>query len=602
MEGRAKVIIWFFSICALVLSFKMAQIQLFSKKYKEQAQKTTLGKNTLYPSRGLIYDRNGKLLVSNSTIYDLEVIYNNVPENIDTLAFCELLDIDVKTFKTNINKNWKSVRYSKSTPFIFLSKIDPYQFSVFQEHLHHYPGFYPVARNIRNYPHKSAAHVLGFLGEVNKKDIESSVIGRYSNGDYIGRSGLEGTYEETLRGEKGVSYQLKDNRGRNVGEFDNGSLNTSAEAGIDIISSLDLDLQTYGEQLMNGKTGSIVAIEPNTGEVLSMISSPTYDPNLLNLNQDRGRFYDSLSMDTLYRPLFDRSVMAKYPPGSIFKTVFSLVALQKEILQPRRTIYCDGVYEVDSKGLYTQDCHQHPTPYGVSVALQHSCNSYYYQTFREFIDFYGYRTPRVGLDTLLSHLYDFGLGNKLGIDFHIEEKGLLPTPDMYDKMYKHVYNGWRSTYILSVGIGQGELQLTTLQMANLAAIIANKGYFYTPHLVKSVKDESIDIKPEFREKRKTRIDPQHFEPVIDGMAKVTTQGTGQQAYIPGIEICGKTGTSQNPHGKDHSVFFAFAPRENPKIAIAVYVENAGFGGDIAAPIAGLMVEKYLNKEISPRKI
>ena len=323
--------------------------------------------------------------------------------------------------------------------------------------------------------------------------------------------------------------------------------------------------------------------------------------NILNLDQDRGRYYDSLSTDSIYKPLFDRSVMAKYPPGSIFKTVFSLISLEKGILKPNRTVYCDGVYEVDSKGLYTQDCHQHPTPYNVSIALQHSCNSYYYQCFREFIDNYGYRTPQVGLDTLLSHLYEFGLGDKLGLDFHIEEKGLLPTPKMYDQMYKHVYNGWRSTYILSVGIGQGELQLTTLQMANLAAIIANKGYYYVPHLVKYIQKEGLDINDLYKEKKEVRISKQHFDPVIEGMARVTTLGTGQQAYVPGIEICGKTGTSENPHGADHSVFFAFAPRENPKIALAVFVENAGFGGDIAAPIAGLMIEKYLHKEISERK-
>ena len=601
MDRKAKVIIGFVLLLALVLVVKMAQIQLFSKKYKEQAQKTTLGKTILYPSRGLIYDRNGKLLVSNSTIYDIEVIYNNVPKDLDTAKICSLLDIDIETFRTNINKNWSSVRYSKSIPFTFLSKVDPVQFSIFQEYLHRYPGFYPVVRNIREYPHTNAAHVLGFLGEVNKKDLEKDTENRYANGDYIGRSGLERTYQGMLEGSKGVSYMLKDNFGRNVGSFDNGSLDSSAVAGADIIAGIDLDLQAYGEQLMAGKTGSIVAIEPKTGEILAMVSSPTYDPNMLNLNRDRGRFYDSLSTDTVYKPLFDRSVSAKYPPGSIFKTVFSLIALQQGIIQADKTIYCDGVYEVDSKGLYTQDCHQHPTPYNVSIALQHSCNSYYYQTFRDFINNYGYRTPGVGLDTLLSHLYDFGLGDKLGIDFHIEEKGLLPTPALYDRKYKHVYNGWRSTYILSVGIGQGELQLTTLQMANLAAIIANRGYFYTPHLIKSINAEGASIDEKYRTRRTVRIDDQHFDPVIEGMARVTTLGTGQQAYVPGIDICGKTGTSQNPHGKDHSVFFAFAPRENPQIALAVYVENAGFGGAIAAPIAGLMIEKYINKQISPRK-
>jgi len=601
MGEKSKIIIGIFTFAAFVLVGKMAQLQLFSPKYKEQAQKTTLGRNTLFPSRGLLYDRDGDLLVSNTTIYDIEAIYSNVSKDIDTTAFCALLGIDNETFRKNMDKDWSNIQYHKSSSFTFLSKIDPQRYSVFQEHLHKYPGFYPVVRNIRSYPHENAAHVLGFLGEVDRKDIERSEDNTYRNGDYIGRSGLERTYEAELRGTKGIAYILKDNLGRNLGSFAEGSLDSSAIAGADIIASLDLDLQGYGEKLMQGKTGSIVAIEPSTGEILSMISSPTYDPNNLNLNKDRGRFYDSLSTDTINRPLFDRSVSAKYPPGSIFKTVFSLIAMQEGLLDPNRTIYCDGVYEVDSKGLYTQACHAHPSPYNVPIALQHSCNSYYYQTFREFIDFHGYRTPEKGLNKLLEHLYKFGLGDKLGIDFHIEEKGLLPTPELYDRMYKHVYNGWRSTYILSLGIGQGELQLTSLQMANLAAIIANRGWYYPPHLVKSVGGDQENIDLVFRTKKTTDIDDVHFDPVIEGMARVTTVGTGQQSYVPGVEVCGKTGTSQNPHGKDHSVFFAFAPRENPKIALAVYVENAGFGGAIAAPIAGLIMEKYLNDSISPRK-
>ncbi len=475
----------------------------------------------------------------------------------------------------------------------------PEQLSIFQEHLHKYPGFYPVERNIRNYPHKNIAHALGFLGEVNKRDIAES-LGEYRNGDYIGKSGLERTYEYALKGKKGVGYILKDNLGRNVESFDNGSLDSSAVSGSDIISTLDLDLQAYGEELMKNKMGSIVAIEPSSGEILAMMSSPTYDPNLLNLDRNRGVSYDSLSMDTLYRPLFDRSVMAKYPPGSIFKTVFSLIAMEKGVLMPNRTVYCDGVYELDSKGLYKQKCHHHPTPYNVSLALQHSCNSYYYQMLREFIDNYGYTTPGKGLDTLVSYLQDFGLGNKLGIDYHTESKGFLPTSDVYDRMYSDVYNGWRSTYILSLGIGQGELELTTIQMANLAAILANRGYFYTPHLVKSFVNGEFTLKPEYTTPKRMRISPEYYEPVIEGMARVTTLGTGKLAYIPDIEICGKTGTSENI-GKDHSVFFAFAPRENPQIAIAVYVENAGYGGDIAAPIASLMIEKYINGSVNDRR-
>ncbi len=600
MAEKSKIILIVFGICAFVLIAKTAQLQIFNNKYKEQARRTTLDTTTKYPARGLIYDRNEKLLVSNNTIYDIDVIYNNVSKSIDTSEICMLLGIDKGTFHSNINKNWNSSQYHKAIPFTFLTRIKPEQFSIFQEHLHKFPGFYPVERNIRTYPHKNVAHVLGFLGEVGKEDLNANGQSNYSSGDYIGRSGLERTYEYALKGKKGVGYVLKDNLGRNVESFENGRLDSAAISGSDIISTINLDLQAYGEKLMQNKMGSIVALEPSTGEILSMLSAPTYDPNLLNLDRNRGFSYDSLSLDTLYRPLFDRAVMAKYPPGSLFKTIFSLIAMQKGILHRKRTIYCDGAYEVDSRGLYVQRCHQHPTPYNVSIAIQHSCNSYYYQILREFIDSYGYTTPGVGLDTLISYLNDFGLGNKLGIDYHTEEKGFLPSSSFYDKLYSHIRNGWRSTYILSLGIGQGELELTTIQMANLAAIIANRGYYYSPHLVKSFAKDEFKLDEEYTVPKEVRIDKEHFGPVIEGMARVTTLGTGQLAHIPGVEICGKTGTSENK-GKDHSVFFAFAPRENPKIAIAVYVENAGFGGDIAAPIASLMIEKYIKGSISPRK-
>ncbi len=556
-----------------------------------------MGKNIKYPARGLIYDRNGKLIVSNSTIYDIKVVYNNVSKQLDTAQLCLLLGINKETFDKKINKNWNSARYHKAIQFTFLSKIKPEQYSLFQEHLHKFPGFYPIERIIRTYPHSNGAHVLGFMGEVDKKDISSNPTGTYNNGDYIGRSGLERTYEFALKGKKGVGYVLKDNLGRNVGTFDGGSLDSSAISGSDIISTLDLDLQKYGESLMSNKVGSIVAIEPSTGEVLTMMSLPSYDPNLLNLNRNRSVAYDSLSQDTTYRTLFDRSVMAMYPPGSLFKTVMALVALQKGVLIPNRTIYCDGTYEVDSKGLYVQKCHQHPTPYNTTIAIQHSCNSYFYQTLREFIDSYGYSTPGVGLDTLVNYLNSFGLGHKLGIDYHTEAPGFIPTTAYYDDQYKHIYNGWRSTYILSLGIGQGELQFTTLQMANLAAILANRGHYFTPHLVKSFLKDEFNLKDDFVIPKHTGINSEYFAPIIKGMSLVATQGTARLANIPGIELCGKTGTSEN-RGKDHSVFFAFAPKENPKIAIAVYVENGGFGGSIAAPIASLMIEKYINGEIN----
>jgi penicillin-binding protein 2 len=352
---------------------------------------------------------------------------------------------------------------------------------------------------------------------------------------------------------------------------------------------------------MVNKRGSVVAIEPSTGEILAMVTAPSYDPNLIALDRNRGAAFDSLLQDTINRPFLDRSVMAYYPPGSIFKPILSLIALQKGVLYPNKTIYCDGVYELDSKGKSVQRCHSHPTPYNVSIAIEHSCNSYFYQTMRDFVNQYGYQNPGKGLDTLVSYLFDFGLGKSLGTDILSEGKGFIPDSKFYDKVYRREVNGWRSTYILSVGIGQGELQVTTLQMANLAVILANRGYFYTPHLIKKYIDSNQQIDQEFRVKKKVRIDQEYYEPVITGMQKAINSGTATAGYVAGLDICGKTGTSENPFGKDHSVFFGFAPKDNPKIAIAVYVENAGWGGEIATPIGSLVIEKYLNKEISDRR-
>lgn len=598
MDNKARIILFVVGLCTIALIGSSAYLQIFDKSYRIAAKKTTLNKSTLYPSRGLVYDRKGRLLINNSPIYDIQCIYNNVPEDIDTTAFCKLLGIDKEMFKTRINKDWSSVRYNKRIPFVFLEKVKPEQFAVFQEHLYKYPGFYPVERNIRHYTHQNAAHVMGFMGEVNNRDLKKKDNFNYTGGDYIGKSGIELTYEKELRGKKGVKYDLKDNLGRVVSSYENGKLDSAAVSGATITTSLDLELQKYAEQLMQGKRGAIVAIEPSTGEILTMLSAPTYDPNLLNLDRSRGIAYDSLQRDSINKPLFDRPVSAKYPPGSIFKTIMSLIAMQKGVLDPNRTIHCDGVYEVDSRGRYKQKCHHHPTPYNVSIAIQHSCNSYYYQTFREFINSFGVKTPWVGLDTLNANLNDFGLGKTLGIDYQIENPGFLPTPAFYEKQYK---KSWRSTYVLSLGIGQGEYQFTTMQMANLAAILANRGHYYTPHLVKNIENGSFKINPKFEEKHRVRIDRKYFDPVIKGMSKVASDGTAKLAFIPDIPLAGKTGTSQNPHGKDHSVFFAFAPVENPKIAIAVFVENAGFGGTTAAPIASLMIEKYLHDSIAPRR-
>jgi penicillin-binding protein 2 len=599
-NNRQIHIIAILIIAILILVIKAASIQLFNESYVAAADNTTISDNVLHPPRGLIYDRNGKLLVVNKPAYDIKVIFNGLNPKMDTTLFCSLLNISKEKFVKNITKNWRSARYSKSVPFTFLSNLSPEQYAAFQEHLFEFPGFYSELRNVRAYPHKNAAHVLGYISEVSRKvvDEENSV---YSPGDYIGVSGIEKEYESFLRGEKGVEYLLKNNLGRQVGELKDGKLNVEPTPGIDLISSLDLDLQAYGEELFNNKLGSVVAIEPETGEILCMLSGKTYDPSLLSINKDRGRAFDALLNDTLNKPFLDRSIMAKYPPGSIIKPILALIAMQEGVAEPNRTIYCTGEYAVNSKG-FTQGCHLHPTPYNVEIAIQHSCNSYFYQLIRELIEINGYSNPDDGLRLYNDYLRAFGLGDKLGADVSRENKGHLPSPMFYDKLYDDVISGWKSTYILSLGIGQGEMELTTIQMANLAASLANRGYYITPHLVKGLQSNTSEENPELVLKKRTLpIDKPYFEPVINGMEKVVISGTARNAAIPNIEVCGKTGTSQNPHGKDHSVFFAFAPKDNPKIAIAVFVENAGWGSDFAAPIAGLMIEKYLTGEISDSK-
>lgn len=595
--NRKYSVIYSIGFVAFILTLKAAQLQLFSNKYKEQAQKTTLEKSIIYPSRGIIYDRNGKTLVYNKPIYVIYAIYRKINPEMDTSLFCSLLGIDKETFNQNLNKNWKNPQFHKSLPFVFLNKISPEQFAVFQEHLYKFPGFYPEERSIRGYPHTNASHVLGYLGEVDKNIIENSK-GFYVPGDFVGKSGLEIAYENELAGGKGVNYILKDNLGRQVGSYDNGRLDSVARPGEDMKISIDLDLQAYADSLMMNKRGGLVAIEPTTGEILAMVSAPSYDPNILSLDENRSAGMQQLLLDTINRPLNNRAVTNRYPPGSIFKPILSLIALQKGITWINRPIFCPGFFRLSPSKV--QKCHSHPIIHNVSEAIQHSCNTYYFQITKDFLDMYSFKKPGIGLDTLVSYLSDFGLGSKLGLDYSYESKGFIPDSKYYDRRYRKEINGWRSMWVLSLGIGQGEIQMTTVQMANLAVILANRGYYITPHFIKNY----ISGKPipsEYQTKKKVRIDTKYFQAVIDGLESVVTSGTARVAYVPGLDICGKTGTSQNAHGKDHSVFFGFAPKNNPKIAIAVFVENAGWGGDWAAPIASLLTEKYLNKTIDPTR-
>ncbi|HRH99991.1 MAG TPA: penicillin-binding transpeptidase domain-containing protein [Saprospiraceae bacterium] len=578
----------------IIISF-LIKIQLLDPFYSAKANATTLNQKTIYPSRGLFYDREGKLLVINYPAYDLYVTYNAVDKKMDTARFCQLIEIDKSQFLEFMTKDWSSGRFSKSIPFVFMKNISSTIFHKFQENLFLFPGFYAELRSIREYPVNCGANFLGYISEVTQNDINQSE-GLYKPGDYIGSAGIEKKYEQYIRGEKGVHFVMKDNLGTEVGPYLNGSLDKHAAAGSDIVMSIDLDLQLYAESLMVHKVGSIVAIEPSTGEILTLATSPNYNPNLLSIHHDRGRAYANLLRDTL-KPLFDRSASAKYPPGSIFKPIMALIALQDGIINENTPHACNRGYFYKTIKV---GCHGHPAPFNIQTALQHSCNAYFIETFRDYIDQKGFNKPQYGLDKLVDYLHAFGLGKPLYTDVQSETAGFIPSSEYYSRIYKT--DQWRSPYIMSIGIGQGELQLTTIQMANLAAIIANRGYYITPHLIKGFIKEQKEVSSNLFTRYKVPIDAKYFPPVIEGMELAVKAGTATKAFNPELSICGKTGTSQNPHGEDHSVFFAFSPKYDPKIAIAVYVENAGWGGDVAAPIASLVIEKYLNKNIKRKDL
>ncbi|TNE61661.1 MAG: penicillin-binding protein 2 [Bacteroidetes bacterium] len=582
-------------VCALALIIKAAQIQLVDDSFRKRADATTIEKLTVYPPRGLVYDRNSELIVNNNAVYDLLVTYNQIDPDMDTSKFCRLLNITQDDFRSLLDKNWRSGQFSRSVPFVFLKKISTTTYARLQECLYEFPGFFVQVRNIRGYPFKVGAHVLGYINEVDPKDIENGG-GVYAPGDYIGAGGLESEYEERLRGKKGYTFLLKDNLGRIVGSYEEGALDTLPVNGDDLISSIDIRLQKYGERLMAGKTGSIVAIEPSTGEILSMVSMPTYDPNELTMTKDRGPVFNRLLTDPL-KPFFDRTVMAKYPPGSIFKTLVTLIGLQEGTMTPQTGAICNGGYFYAGR-LYK--CHGHSPVRNTVDALAYSCNAFYFGEFRDVVDKFGFSKPQQGLDMFVDYCHQFGLGRQLGVDYPNENAGNIPTSGYYDAIYPRELGSWRSPTIMSVGIGQGELQLTTLQMANLAACIANRGHWFPPHLAKGFRTGG-PIPQNFRNAQKVNIDSRHFDLVVEGMAECVNRGTARSCAIPTIQVCGKTGTSQNPHGEDHSVFFAFAPKENPRIAIAVYVENAGWGSSYAAPIASLMIERYINDTIADNR-
>lgn len=575
-------------ITSIILLGKLFYIQLINENYFLSANNNVLRKITIFPARGAIYDRHGKPLVQNEPVYDLMVIPREV-KSIDTLEFCSLLGITKEVF---IERLKKAKQFSSYKASAFEKQLSARTYAGFQERLFEFSGFYVQNRSIRTYPDSIAAHVLGYIGEVSEDKIKST-NNYYQLGDYIGISGLERSYENVLRGQRGMRVIMVDVHNRDQGSYANGIYDTAAVAGEKLISSLDYQIQKYGEDLMRNKKGSIIAIEPSTGEVLCFVSSPTYNPNLL-VGNDRGKNYQQLLLNK-EKPLFVRPIMAQYPPGSIFKAVMALVGQQEALLFPDTRFPCGGGYRM---GSHTVKCTHVHSPLNLTESIQHSCNTYYCYALKKMIDNGNYGTPKKNYIAWREHIVKFGLGTKLGIDLPNELKGNLPTADFYDRFYGK--DNWRSSNIISLAIGQGELGVTPLQMANIMAIIANKGYYYKPHLVKSIGDNKYQ-KPEYTKRHYVDIDTSYFNIVLDGMQKVVENGTATNARISGINMCGKTGTAQNPHGKDHSVFFALAPRENPKIAIAVIVENAGYGATWAAPIASLIVEKYLTGTITRPK-
>ncbi len=585
---RRYTIAGIFIVIVIILLARLFYIQIIDNRYAIYASNNVRRQTIIFPARGPILDRNGKILVQNQTFYDIMVTPKQV-KPFDTLEFCKLLGID----KAGFDKRWmKAMKYSPTLPSAFEKQLTGEAFASLQERLSEFPGFDYSPRYLRVYPDSIAAQFLGFIGEVSDRDIERSG-GYYHLGDYIGETGVEKSYETVLRGQRGVQNWLIDSKNKRKGRFANGLFDTAAVAGQRLKSSLDINIQRLGEQLMKNKLGSIVAIEPSTGEILCYVSSPTYDPNLM-VGRQRGNNAAELYKNP-YKPFFIRPIQAYYPPGSSFKPLSALIALQNGIITPETTYNCPGYYWAGNTKIRCTHVHG---IVNLSSAVSGSCNGYFSMVFQKIIDLNGSKKTETTFTQWRQNVNKFGLGSRLGLDMPNEGKGNLPTSAYYNKVYRP--GGWRSSTVVSLAIGQGELEATPLQLANIECTIANHGFYYRPHLIKSIGADEI-IKKEYTERNFVGIDSQYFEPVINGMQAVVDHGTAIQSKIPGIIMCGKTGTAQNPHGENHSVFVAYAPRENPKIAIAVVVENSGEGARWAAPIASFIVEKYLKGSISKRE-
>lgn len=584
MEGRKWFFIAMFCSVGIIFLLRLFYIQVVDDSYKLSAENNVLRKIRLYPARGEILDRNGKMMVSNQIAYDIMVVPNQI-NDLDTALFCEL----VKAEPALVRKRLREAKeYSTYKPSVVLKQVSKEQYAALQEMMFRFAGFYGQKRTLRRYENVGAANVVGFIGEVTDRYLLDHP--EYEKGDLIGVGGLEKAYEKELRGKKGVRYILVDVHNREKGSFQNGQYDTVAKPGATLESTIDIDLQLYGEQLMAGKRGSVVAIDPRTGEILTLVTSPGYDPNLL-VGRERSRNYSALYRDSISKPLFDRGLLAEYPPGSPFKLVNALIGLQEGVIDVNSTFTCHHGFHY---GRLHVACHCETNyPIALEIGISKSCNNYFCNVFKRIIE--KYPTSQEGMDRWSAHVKSFGLGKFLNNDLPTGRKGFVPTAEYYNRSFG--YPNWKAVSTISLAIGQGELLVTPIQLANLGAVIANKGHYFTPHIVRKVGGEEL-VDTNFTKPKYTTIDEVHFDPVIEAMHKVFEEGTARGSRIESIPMCGKTGTAENPHGQDHSIFIAFAPKDNPRIAMAIIVENGYWGSRWAAPIASLMMEKYLTGEIT----
>ena len=574
---------------AAILIAKLFSIQIIEDKYKLSAENNTMVYTTIYPTRGIIHDRNENILVGNKVAYDLMVTPKEV-EEFDTLALCSVLDITPEFVKEKMDEFYKNRRRIGYQSVVMIKQIPPETYMKFAEISYKFPGFRGQARSIREYPFNAGGNLLGYVSEVNASYIERHPD-EYKAGDYAGMTGIEAAREKELRGEKGYNIWLRNSRNKIESRYRNGELDKEAIPGDDITTTIDAELQRYGQMLMANKVGSLVAIEPATGEILTLVSSPGIDVDQL---ANIGQHYREISTDP-YKPMFNRAVQASYPPGSVFKLVNGLIGLQEEVFTPNTQYPCSMGYHFGRNKL---GCHAHKSPLNFEESIMMSCNAYYCYVLRNLLENPKYDSIDEAMDKWNEYVKSFGFGQRLGSDFPSELGGNIPDSKYYNRVYRK--GGWKATTVISLSIGQGEIGCTPLHLANLCATIANRGFYYTPHIIKD--SENVTIESKYKEKNYTMVDTTHFHKVIGGMYRAVNSGygsggTASVAAVEGLDICGKTGTAQNPHGNDHSVFICFAPRDNPKIAVAAYVENGGFGATWAAPIASLLTEKYLNGEI-----